>query len=202
MAGRTDAQKLTVDGQRVFSGLTKTVIGLWTKDDQKWVAPSFSNGTWYEIQSTVGDTTSVEQAENEINAIESEYTSDPLFEKETAGKKTFSCELINFQKEILADIFGWEAGSKSMFAPTNAKTIYATIELHFESSDDIVVLPKVRLNSTMTLASLKTDAGKVTISGTCYSTEVNDGTKNFTTDMVVVEEGGDYAFGAVSPTGE
>jgi hypothetical protein len=113
---------------RVFSGLTSTLIGVWGDT----ATPPTSSSSWYQIKSTVGDTTSIEQAENEINAIESEYTSDPLYEKVTAGEKTFSCELINLDPETLAGILGWEKDDNdNLVAPKNAVTKYATIELHF-----------------------------------------------------------------------
>lgn len=183
---------------RVFSGLTSTLIGVWTDT----ATPPTTSASWYQIKSTVGDTTSIEQTENEVNAIESEYTSDPLYEKVTAGEKTFSCELINLDPKTLANILGWEIDDNdNLVAPKNAVTKYATIELHFESTKDVIVLPKVRLNSTITLASLKTDAGRVTISGTCYSTTVKIGTGNPSssdiekeTDMFILKEGSSYLF--------
>lgn len=196
---RTNIDANTISpNDRVFSGLTSTLIGVWTDT----ATPPTTSELWYQIKSTVGDTTSIEQAENEVNAIESEYTSDPLYEKVTSGEKTFSCELINLDQQTLAGILGWEKDdNNNLVAPKNAVTKYATIELHFESTKDVIVLPKVRLNSTITLASLKTDAGRVTISGTCYSTTVNIGTGDPSgtdvekeTDMFILKEGSSYLF--------
>lgn len=198
MAGRTNPTQLTVNSQRVFAGLKNLIFGIWTKDPSTNadVAPDMTSGTWYDVRSIIGDTTSVEQAENEVSAIESEFTPDPLYENATIGEKTFSCELLNLNAEVLEDLFGWDVDSAgNAIAPSNVEDKYVTVEMTFKSTNDTIVLPKVKLNSTVTLASLKTDAGKAMISGTCYSTDVTIGSDDYTTDEFVLASGQSYSFG-------
>jgi hypothetical protein len=45
--------------------------------------------------------------------------------------------------------------------------------MHFNSTEDIIVLPKVKMNSKAVLASMKTDVSRGNISGSCYSAYVN-----------------------------
>ena len=68
-------------------------------------------------------------------------------------------------------------------APNEYKHLYATIELGFTNSADEIVLPKVLLNSKAVIASMKTDASKATISGTCYNAYIG----SVKTDMAILK---------------
>jgi hypothetical protein len=72
--------------------------------------------------------------------------------------------------------------------------------MHFNSTEDIIVLPKVKLNSKAVFASLKTDAARGNIAGTCYSAYVTAGGKTKKTDMTIVSEANKGAY-QVSATG-
>ena len=56
----------------------------------------------------------------------------------------------------------------------------------FNSTEDVLVLPKVKLNSRAVIASMKTDASRGNITGTCYSAYVTAGTLKDWTDMAVI----------------
>ena len=71
-------------------------------------------------------------------------------------------------------------------APKGYKPLYCTVELHFNSTEDIIVLPKVLLNSKAVLASMKTDVSRANITGTCYPAFVSAGGTTKETDMAVV----------------
>ena len=84
-------------------------------------------------------------------------------------------------------MFGWtttEAGDA--FAPTAYKDLYCKIVMEFNSTEDIVVLPKVKMNSKAVLSSMKTDVSRGTINGTCYSAYVKAGTQTELTDMAII----------------
>lgn len=169
-------------GRRVFANLKYLYFTPWTAEDDP-------TGTTYDLVNIVGDTTNLEQAENEINALEHEFSNEPLYENITLGEKTFSTECIDFQDTVLKELFGWRAdASGNQFAPTVYKDLYVTIEMGFNSTNDVIVLPKVKLNSRAVIASMKTDASRGTITGTCYSAWVNG--KN-ETDMAVIKAGTD-----------
>ena len=167
-------------GRRVFANLKYLYFTPWTDD-------STLGETTYDLVNIVGDTTSVEQAENDINSLEHEFSNEPLYENITLGEKSFTTECIDFQNTVLKELFGWktdEAGSA--LAPTTYKDLYCKIEMGFNSTEDVLVLPKVKLNSRAVIASMKTDASRGNITGTCYSAYVTVGTLKDWTDMAVI----------------
>lgn len=167
-------------GRRVFANLKYLYFTPWTNE-------STLGETTYDLVNIVGDTTTVEQAENNINSLEHEFSNEPLYENITLGEKSFTTECIDFQNTVLKELFGWktdEAGSA--LAPTTYKDLYCKIEMGFNSTEDVLVLPKVKLNSRAVIASMKTDASRGNITGTCYSAYVTAGTLKDWTDMAVI----------------
>lgn len=176
--------KASLSDRRVFSNLKYVRATVWSSET------SGPDGLTYDITEVVADTTTVEQAENESNALESEFKNTPLYENVQLGDKTFACESIDLQNEVLKGLFGWKeataaGGKKALVAPVAYKALYATIELGFVNSEDAIVLPKVLLNSRAVIASMKTDASRANINGTCYTAYVD----NEETDMAIIEGG-------------
>ena len=173
--------KATLGERRVFSNLAYVRATPWTSET------SGPKGDTYDITEVVADTTSIEQAENDSNVIEHEFSANPLFENITLGDKTFTCESIDLQDAVLKGLFGWKVlgpdGANGVAAPTEYKHLYATIEMGFVNSEDEIVLPKVLLNSRAVIASMKTDASRANITGTCYNAYV-DGEE---TDMAILK---------------
>lgn len=168
-------------GRRVFANLKAVLFTPWTDE-------STLGEDTYDLVNIVGDTTSVEQAENDVNALEHEFSNEPLYEVINLGDKTFTTECIDFQNDVLKALFGWETGEggDDAFAPIVYKDLYCKIEMQFNSTDSIIVLPKVKLNSRAVIATMKTDASRGNITGTCYSAFVTAGTKSVETDMAVI----------------
>ncbi len=169
--------KATLTDRVVFANLHYIRITPWTSET------SGPDGDTYDVTEVVADTTSVEQAENESNVLEHEFSSAPLYENIQLGDKTFACESIDLQNEVLKGLFGWTVTDEGAYAPVAYKALYATIEMGFNSTDDVVVLPKVLLNSRAVIASMKTDASRANITGTCYPAYV-DGNE---TDMAILK---------------
>ena len=149
----------------------------------------------YEIVNIVGDSTSLEQEDNDVQEVEHEFSSTPLYEAVTLGKKTFTAECADYQEKVLVNLFGWEAGeatgteeSDVQYAPTGYKEFYAAIELGFNSTDKVVVLPKVRLDSKVALASMKTDISRATITGSCYEAFLTLNGKAYKSDMFTTKK--------------
>lgn len=175
------AKTTVVDaGRRVFSNLKSIIFTPWT-DESTLGADS------YDLVNIVGDTTSSEQDENEVNEIVHEFSNEPLYENINLGKKNFATECIDFQNDVLKQLFGWETDEAgNAMAPIAYKPLYCKVEMQFNSTEDIIVLPKVKLNSRAVIASMKTDAAKGNITGTCYSAYVKAGTLTKETDMAIV----------------
>ena len=167
-------------GRRVFTNLKSILFTPYTDE-------STIGETTYDLVNIVGDTTSVEQADNDVQTIEHEFSSSPLYEAVTLGDKTFTCECIDFQNDVLKNLFGWatEEGGDA-FAPLDYKDLYCKVEMQFNSTKDILVLPNLKMNSKAVLSSLKTDASRGTISGTCYPAYVKAGSKEYKTDMAII----------------
>lgn len=186
--------KVTLGARRVFANLKYLYFTPWTSETEL-------GEDIYDITEVVADTTSVEQAENDINSLDHEFSSAPLYENIQLGDKTFTCESIDLQNEVLEALFGWEVDGDNVYAPVSYKDLYCKIEMAFNSSNDIVVLPKVKLNSRAVIASMKTDASRATISGTCYPAFVN----GKETDMAIIKGTGTaaptYTVSATGPTG-
>lgn len=163
----------------VYTNLAYLRITPWSTE------VSGPDGSTYDVTEVVGDTTTVEQAENDVNVLESEFRSTPLYENTILGDKTFTCESIDLQNEVLKGLFGWTVDEEgNAYAPIAYKHLYATIELGFQSTDNVIVLPKVLLNSRAVIASMKTDASRANIAGTCYTAFVDDEE----TDMALLKD--------------
>lgn len=166
--------------RRTFSNLKSILFTPWT--DEKTLGSDI-----YDLADIVADTTSVEQEDNEVNTIEHEFSGSPLVENISLGSKTFTSECIDMQNDVLKGMFGWTTDDEgNAFAPKTYKPLYCKIEMHFSSTDDIVVLPKVLLNSKAVLASMKTDVSRANISGTCYPAFVTANGITKETDMAIV----------------
>lgn len=182
--------KVVVDsGRTVFTGLKYMYITPWVEEGEGATGLKLSDTT-YEVVNIVGDSTSIEQEDNDVQEVEHEFSSTPLYEAVTLGKKTFTAECADYQEDVLVNLFGWSAGTEEttgesviQYAPTGYKEFYAAIELGFNSSKKVVVLPKVRLDSKVALASMKTDISRATITGSCYEAYVSIEDKEYKSDM-------------------
>lgn len=174
--------KVTLAERTVFSNAAYVRITPWVKDAE---TDKLSVGTQtYDITEVVADTISVEQAENDVTTIEHEFSSSPLYENIQLGDKTVALESIDLQNLILKGLFGWTIEGDNAYAPIAYSHLYAVVEIGFHSTEDVIVLPKVLLNSRTVIASMKTDASRANISGTCYPAFVN----NVETDMAILKE--------------
>lgn len=176
--------------RRVFANLKAAYFTPWVNEDETGYGEDHIGNDTYDLVDIVADSTSVEQAENEINAIDHEFSGAPLFENIALGEKTFTTECIDLQNEVLKSMFGWTTDNAgNALAPTGYESLYCHIELHFNSTKDILVLPKVLLNSRAVIASMKTDVSRANITGTCYPAYVNAGEKaKGMTDMAIIAE--------------
>lgn len=167
-------------GRRVFANLKALLFTPWTDE-------STLGTTTYDLVNIIGDSTSTEQADNDTNAIEHEFSNEPLYEVINLGDKSFTTQCIDFQNDVVKNLFGWDTTENGdAFAPIVYKDLYCKIEMQFNSTEDIIVLPKVKMNSTAAFSSLKTNASIGNLSGTCYSAFVKTGDTEKETDLAIV----------------
>ena len=157
----------TDTGRIVLANAEYVHITPWTNED------TIGTDT-IDVTNIVGDTLSFTPDDNTVNAKESEFKDDPLFENIVLGKYQFAATCIDFQNTVMEKIFGWKKDTKGVYAPTGYKDLYATIEVGFRNEDVVVVAPKIKMNSKATIGSLKTGTAEGQLAGTAYAAKVNN----------------------------
>jgi hypothetical protein len=145
----------------------------------------------FDIVNIVGDSLSLTPDDNTVNAKEWEFGDTPLFENITLGKIQFAANCIDFQNEVLANIFGWQSGTQAIYAPNAYKDIYAVVEIGFKNEDVVVVVPKLKLNSKAVISTLKTGTGEGNLAGTAYNAKLttDKDAKGADTPMAFITKG-------------
>ena len=156
----------TDTGRVVLANAEYVHITPWTNED------TIGTDT-IDVTNIVGDTLSFTPDDNTVNAKESEFKDDPLFENIVLGKYQFAATCIDFQNTVMEKIFGWKKDTKGVYAPTGYKDLYATIEVGFRNEDVVVVAPKIKMNSKATIGTLKTGTAEGQLAGTAYAASVN-----------------------------
>lgn len=149
--------------------------------------------TIYQVENVVRDSTTITQEDNEENPVQNEFTDDYIVNNVTSGAYTFSTNVGDLQGDLLKDLAGFSIDevSSKVYAPSGYKEIFAEISLVFEKAGGgyiAATLPKVQLNSTVLLESIKTSVGQITIAGMGYNLEVTDGDNKYVTPFVIDPE--------------
>lgn len=157
----------TDTGRIVLANAEYVHITPWTDEDT-------IGADTIDVSNIVGDTLSFTPDDNTVNAKESEFKDDPLFENIVLGKYQFAATCIDFQNSVMEKIYGWKKDNKGVYAPTGYKDLYATIEVGFRNEDVVVVAPKIKMNSKATIGTQKTGTGEGQLAGTAYAAKVNN----------------------------
>lgn len=181
----------TDTGRIVLANAEYVHITPWTNED------TIGTDT-IDVTNIVGDTLSFTPDDNTVNAKESEFKDDPLFENIVLGKYQFAATCIDFQNTVMEKIFGWKKDTKGVYAPTGYKDLYATIEVGFRNEDVVVVAPKIKMNSKATIGTLKTGTGEGQLAGTAYAAKVNNNDTTLCMLTSTTESPASYTVGAKS----
>ena len=169
------AIKSKIGDNLILGGVNRIVFVPWTKAEGTGVWSKGTDG--FSLDDVVADTTSISQDEPETNSVDCETRDEPIYENVSLGSYKFSCESGNIDKDILQQALGYTvSGSGSTlkaYAPSSYKELWAEIEVQFVNGTSLV-LPKVKLSSNIDASSLKTGIVRGVISGTAYSTKVDD----------------------------
>lgn len=168
--------KRTDSGRIICSNAAYVHITPWENEDGFGASP-----VTYDVVDIVGDSLSFTPDDNTVNAKESEFKDDPLFENITLGKYQLAGTCIDFQNDVMKAIYGWEVDEQgNAYAPNGYKDRFATIEIGFRNEDVVLVAPKVKLNTKATFSTFKTGSSEGSLAGTAYSDalKVGDVTKN------------------------
>ena len=168
--------KRTDTGRIVCSNAAYVHITPWENEDGFGASP-----VTYDVVDIVGDSLSFTPDDNTVNAKESEFKDDPLFENITLGKYQLAGTCIDFQNDVMKAIYGWEVDEAgNAYAPNGYTDRFATIEIGFRNEDVVLVAPKVKLNTKATFSTFKTGSSEGSLAGTAYSDalKVGEVTKN------------------------
>lgn len=157
--------KRTDSGRIICSNAAYVHITPWENEDGFGASP-----VTYDVVDIVGDSLSFTPDDNTVNAKESEFKDDPLFENITLGKYQLAGTCIDFQNDVMKAIYGWEVDEQgNAYAPNGYKDRFATIEIGFRNEDVVLVAPKVKLNTKATFSTFKTGSSEGSLAGTAYS---------------------------------
>lgn len=136
-----------------------------------YVTPYDSDGylgtTTYDIHDIVGDTLSITQDDADRTEIPWEFGDDALDENIKTGKKNFSCQCLDFQNDIMLNLFGCTEVNGAIAFPSEYKDLYVMIRIEFEDVD--LVLPYVKMDAKATLENMRTDIARGELAGTIMS---------------------------------
>lgn len=139
--------------------------------------------TTYSLEDIIRDSTEITQEDAEETSVDNELKSEPIINNIKAGSYTFTTEVGDMQADLLKELTGFSVDETSgkAYAPSGYIEVFAKIALVFEIGGKYVaaIMPKVQLNSKVTIDSLSSSVGRVTINGTGYSVEITDGMKKY-----------------------
>lgn len=126
----------------------------------------------FTFDTLLADSVSVQQDDNTVNSRDSETKDEPALENTILGKYQVAATSLDVQDKILEAMMSWVVGTTDTtvsYAPTSYIPKWCMIIFAFNSTDKCFVAPKVKLNSKIVIASLKTSSGEVQIAGTAYA---------------------------------
>lgn len=171
-------------GKRVYANLKKMLYTPYTDEDT-------IGSTVYELgESLVGDSVSITPDDNTVNSKDSETTTNPAFENVVLGKAQFAANLVDMQDTVLKEMMGWtvDASAKFAAAPDSYKPLYAKIELFFNSTDSVIVVPKLKLNAKAVFSTFNTGSGEAQLAGTAYTQTYKIGTSGGNSSVVILAD--------------
>ena len=151
----------------------------------------------YDVHDIVGDTFSLTQDDPDRTEIPWEFGDDPLDENVTLGNKNLTMQCLDFQNDIMTNIFGWSKDTNGdfVYAPAQYNDLYCTIILQFDGK--AVVMPKVKMDSKAVFESLHTDIARGELGGVLYAAGVTMGSAATPTETALffVKNGKSFVIG-------
>lgn len=184
------AKKVTNTGASAFKFIKPDYI-VATLFDGTETDESAPKGDSFILEDVVEDTTSISQDDNDTTDIESETSDSPIISIVKLGKWQLAAEIGDTQKALLAALcdFTDDATGKKTIAPSTYKAKYAKIDVVQVQPNgttmEAYVLPKVQLNSKLTIESLNSNLAKIALAGTAKDIALTVGAKTVRTPFYV-----------------
>lgn len=184
------AKKVTNTGASAFKFIKPDYI-VATLFDGTETDESAPKGDSFILEDVVEDTTSISQDDNDTTDIECETSDSPIISIVKLGKWQLAAEIGDTQKALLAALcdFTDDATGKKTIAPSTYKAKYAKIDVVLVQPNgttmEAYVLPKVQLNSKLTIESLNSNLAKIALAGTAKDIALTVGAKTVRTPFYV-----------------
>lgn len=184
------AKKVTNTGAGAFKFIKPDYI-VATLFDGTETDESAPKGDSFILEDVIEDSTSISQDDNETTDIECETSDSPIISIVKLGKWQLASEIGDTQKELLAALcdFTDDAAGKKTLAPSTYKAKYAKVDVVQVQPDgktmEAYVLPKVQLNSKLTIESLNSNLAKIALAGTAKDIALTVGAKTIRTPFYV-----------------
>lgn len=135
-------------------------------------------GDSYILEDVIEDTTSIAQDDNETTDIECETSDSPVVSIVKQGKWQVAAEVGDTQSDLLKDLCGYtvDATGKKDYAPSNYKKLYIKFDVVFKTGAntyEAYVVPRLQLNSKLTIESLNSNLGRIALAGTAQDITVS-----------------------------
>ena len=154
--------------------------------------------TGYDVHDIVGDTFALSQDDAERNEIPWEFGDDPLDQNITLGAKTVTMQCLDFQDEIMKNLFGWNTDIDGFsIAPAQYKELNCLIILQFADKGKNVVMPNVKMDSKTVFENLRSDIARGELGGSLLSIGVipSGETDEQQTSLMFVSNGKSFSIG-------
>lgn len=137
-------------------------------------------GDAYILEDVVEDSVSISQDDNDTTDIECETSDSPIVSIVKLGKWQVSAEVGDTQADLLKGLCGFKVDTtgKKSYAPSAYKKMYVKFDVVFEDADGSMkafVVPKLQLNSKLTIESLNSNLGRIALAGTAQDISVTVG---------------------------
>lgn len=158
------------------------IVATVYKSDDSDGAPT---GDSYILEDVVEDTTSISQDDNETTDIECETSDSPIVSVVKLGKWQVAAEIGDTQASLLQGLCGFvnDETGKKVYAPSSYKKTYVKFDIVFTNEDGTTysayVVPKLQLNSKLTIESLNTNLGRIALAGTAQNVKITVGEKAY-----------------------
>lgn len=148
-------------------------------------------GNSYILDDVIEDTTSISQDDNDTTDIECETSDSPVISIVKLGKWQFAAEIGDTQKELLTALCDFTdcTTQEKTVAPSIYKVKYAKIDIVQVQPNgttmEAYVLPKVQLNSKLTIESLNSNLARIALAGTAKDISIIVDSKTVRTPFYV-----------------
>lgn len=145
----------------------------------------------YTFDTLLADSVSLQQDDPTTNQRDSETKDEPAIQNTVLGSYQFAATSLDVQDKILTSLIGWTQGSTDedvAYAPVAYKPLYCMAIIAFQSTTKCIVVPKLKLNTKLVIASLKTSSGECQIAGTAYAGKLTIDSKPVDTPVASVPE--------------